>query len=134
MIIKLIEKRDAPFIDNRFFYYNQPRKIKNIDKLKPFVEKGFKFNVMVNESNGTKYIPAEKYFETNEIKKTVAVSGEVEVVDENVKEETTEGKCKLADGLSIDELKEVAKDLEIPSYWVMKEETLREKIESKMNS
>ncbi|MFW6015301.1 MAG: hypothetical protein ACOCRK_02625 [bacterium] len=103
MKIKVI-KGSAPYIDGRICYVNTIQNVKNAEKdIKHYLNLGTK--ILIKKDN--EFVDAEEYF--NE--------------EKNIKEETN----------NLEELKKKAKELNIDNYWVMKEETLREKIAEATN-
>lgn len=132
MLVKLVEEVSAPFIDNVFCYYNQPKDIRE-EKIKPFVLDGkFKFEVYYKGE----WINAKKYFNKYGMKKTTVVTETIELTansddKENKKEKVKKEKVEKEN--DIEELKKQAEELGINNYWVMKESTLKKKIKEKLS-
>lgn len=117
MLVKMVSEVSAPFVDSKFLYYNKAVDLNNVNKIKKLLDKGFDFLLYVDGE----WIDAEVYFNNEEeFKSTSVVSEKVEVIEE-VEEED-----------DLEDLKQQAKELGVSNYWVMKEDTLKEKIKEKL--
>lgn len=124
MRIKVVSGKPQ-YLGKAFCYLNRPTDIDDnyVNQVKDAMERGVGIDIYTDGE----WITAKKYF--NNIKEKTSDMEKASEEDDVLKKGVPKGNDNLEEK-SVEELKNIAQNLSIDNYWVMKKETLIQKIKS----